>query len=71
MIVPSAEPIFVWYFITPFSTSKKFPSIDSFVFVVIFRLDTAAIEDNASPLKPNVFILNKSSVNSILDVACL
>src|SRR3989338_3038108 len=44
---------------------------ESFCFEIIIKFETTAIDANASPLKPNVCILNKSSSFSIFEGAYL
>ena len=70
IIVPTVLETSFLTFITPSSTSIKFPYRKSLVLDVMRRFETDAIDARASPRKPNVLILNKSVTSFIFEVAC-
>jgi len=69
--VPAGTPMSCEFNSLPSSISSVKPVFASCGFVVINISDTDAIEGNASPLKPRVWILSKSVISEILLVECL
>ena len=71
MLVPTFVAQASCFFTMLFSISKQVPTSSPGFFVFNSTWATAAMEAKASPLKPMVLILNKSSIFEIFEVACL
>ena len=71
IVVPFGQPASSSDTCSPPKISILVPTSSSRVFVIISVLETAATDDNASPLKPRVIIASKSCAEEILLVAWL
>ena len=71
MLVPLSQATGSCFFTSDPSTTSNVPNSLSANRVFISSCETAAIEARASPRKPMVRSLNKSSAERIFEVACL
>ncbi len=71
MLVPFSQTTGSWRFTSEPSTISNVPSSSSVNLVFISIWETAAIDASASPRKPMVRMVNRSSALRILEVACL
>ncbi len=69
IVVPSGQPVCSFITVFPPCMTRRVPSFESCVLVISSQRVTAAIEANASPLKPKVSMESRSRTDAILLVA--